>query len=125
MRNRFFLFAFALLFSSSMFSTVINDEANTNDAGDGQGGRPDRPHIAGNTTMVNGTNIETTLPQTSGNVNVIIRDEYGLIYNRQSIDTSQQNRVRIDTSRLPAGNYQIEYIDLNNNLINRGKFEVK
>lgn len=123
MKNRFFLFAFVLLFSGSMFSMSINDDIN--DKGIGEGGPGIKPPTSAMALMANMNNIETTFFRDLGDVNIIVKDAHGLIYYKENVNTSQKKKLRISRSVLPAGKYNIEYTDSNNNLINKGNFEIK
>lgn len=128
MKNRFLVLALGLLFSGGILFAAINNDHTYEQieaCGDGQGGRPVKPEACIATLMVDRNKIESTFPTNLGNVNVVVEDESGLIYLKQNINTSKGKRMTINISILPAGKYKIEYIDSNNNLINKGNFEVK
>ncbi|MBK5719697.1 hypothetical protein JGH11_02300 [Dysgonomonas sp. Marseille-P4677] len=126
MKTRLFLFALTLLFSGVIIASIDTNTYQDETYGDGQGGRPVRPRIYSTPTSKIGVNqIELTFQEESDHVSVIVKDEYGLIHHKRNVNTKQKKKLLIDLPILPKGDYKIECVDSNNNLIDWSSFKIK
>ena len=130
MKNKLFLF---LMMFACMATTVyaqdieFRDTGETDDNGHGQGGSGVRPRsltFAFTAQLTEDMNIDFSFTEDRGNTEIVIKDNNGVVYSRNTINTTQTNKLTIDVSALPPGEYSITVKNTDGDVNKYGKFVI-